>query len=325
MFGEEQMKRIIFTGVLIIMLLSGIKLDAAVSSVANGSFEADGHRILDIRVDEPNGWDVNIPQVKFGGMVDDNWKTDGKYSLTILSNAYQQFKVNDIAFVYQDVVLSDVNTIVFDVHLNTQPPGSVWNPLLRSSVVMIDDAVVWQSPAEGTDIRGTYLNQAVKINVKDKYLHRLAFGLRADVNEASTTVKYSSDWDRIAFDIHCGGAGFLDTDFNRDCSVDFNDFALLADKWLAEVDPNIQVNLSHVGDVNDSYGIIDFKDIAVLAEGWPGIEMAPLSSLCSVWLQQAAPSDPNNLFKGDDVQIHGVIDWLDLVIFVEDWLQGGFD
>jgi hypothetical protein len=258
-------------------------------------------------------------------MVDDYWVTDGQYSLTLMSNAYQAFQVNDIAFVYQNVVLSDVNTIVFDVHLDTQSPGLVWDPTLRTAVVMIDNMVVWESPSTGPDVRGEYLNQIIKIDMKDKDSHILAFGLRADVNQTTTTIKYYTDWDYITFDLHCGGNGFLDTDFNRDCSVDFNDFAFIADNWLAEVEPDIKFNLSHVGDVNSSYGIIDFKDVAVFADGWMGSDANQLESICDIWLQEVSPDDANNLFKGDDVNTHGVVDWLDLEVFVQDWLKGSYD
>jgi hypothetical protein len=36
----------------------------------------------------------------------------------------------------------------------------------------------------------------------------------------------------------CGGFGFLESDFNRDCKVDFFDFASFANSWLTTTDPH---------------------------------------------------------------------------------------
>lgn len=177
-----------------IMLLCANTIFATGHGLVNGSFE-DDKRIIDISTREPNGWDVNVPVLQFGGLVDNLFGvTDGNWSLTLYSKYYKTFEVNDIAFVWQLVDLSDVNQIFFDVHLDTY--GGVWNPAKRSAVVMIDEQVMWESPKTGSDIRGQYLNQVINLNYSQSGLHRFAIGIRADVKETAA-IEYYTDWDNI--------------------------------------------------------------------------------------------------------------------------------
>jgi hypothetical protein len=252
----------------LIMLMWANTIRADANGLVNGSFEADGYidNITD-DITDPNtltGWDVNVPAEQFDGWVGDYWVTDGDWSLTLHSKA-EAFEVGDIAYVWQDVYLSDVNQIFFDVHLDTS--GENWNPALRSAVVMIDDTVVWESPKTGTNIRGEYLNRVINVSYEDRFLHRFAIGIRADVNEPQTSIEYYTDWDNIGFDLSCGGNGFLDGDFNRDCRVDMNDLSMLADVWLEEVAIDSIYNLSSAGD-DEETGIVNFADFAVFADYW---------------------------------------------------------
>jgi hypothetical protein len=250
----------------LIMLMASNTIRADANSLVNGSFEADGYidNITD-DITDPNtltGWDVNVPE-QFDGWVGDYWVTDGDYSLTLHSKP-GAFEVDDIAYVWQDVYLSDVNQIFFDVHLDTS--GEDWNPALRSAVVMIDDTVVWESPKTGTDIRGEYLNQAINVSSEDWGLHRFAIGIMADVNEPQTSIEYYTDWDNIRLGVS-SCSEYLPGDFNKDCVVDVNDLAMLADVWLDEVAIDSIYNLSSAGD-DEETGIVNFADFAVFADYW---------------------------------------------------------
>jgi hypothetical protein len=304
----------------LIMLMWANTIRADANGLVNGSFEADGRRILDITIpgQEPNGWDVNVPTLQFAGAVDDYWVKDGDWSLTLYSIAKKTFKVNDIAYVWQDVYLSDVNQIFFDVHLDTSGPD--WNPALRSAVVMIDGTVVWESPKTGTNISGEYLNRVINVSYEDRFLHRFAIGLRADVNESGINIEYYTDWDNIGFDFSCGGNGFLDGDFNRDCRVDVKDYCMLADKWLEEVELDSKYNLSNEGDVV-GYGIIDFKDFVIFANGWETGSFEQLEGFTDLWLTNVPYDNEWNFYKGDDAAAYGVVNYADLAIFVQHWLE----
>jgi hypothetical protein len=236
--------------------------------------------------------------------------------LTLHSKA-EAFEVGDIAYVWQDVYLSDVNQIFFDVHLDTS--GEDWNPALRSAVVMIDDTVVWESPKTGTDIRGEYLNQAINVSSEDGGLHRFAIGIRADVNESGTSIEYYTDWDNIRLGvISC--SEYLPGDFNKDCRVDANDYAMLADEWLEEVEPNSIYNLSHEGDF-EGYGIINFNDFAIWADGLETIDYAELESFTDLWLSEVPYEDEWNLYKGDGGPGYGIVNFADHAVFAEHWLE----
>jgi hypothetical protein len=303
----------------LIMLMWANTIRADTNGLVNGSFEADG-RILDITVKEPNGWDVNMPIGQFGGTVDNYWVTDGQYGLIIYSNPYESFVVGDIGFVSQDVYLRDVNQIVFDIFLDTYPTYYNWDPTLRSAVVMIDDNVVCESPQNGVEIRGEYLNQVIAINYDDIGLHKLSIGLRADANEAISYVQYYAYWDNIRFKLICGGNGFPPCDFNKDCRVDASDYAMLANRWLEEVEPNSIYNLSNEGDVV-GYGIINFNDFAIWADGLETIDYEELGSFTDLWLSEVPYDNEWNLYKGDSEPSYGIVNYADLAIFVQHWLE----
>jgi hypothetical protein len=183
---------------------------------------------------------------------------------------------------------------------------------------MIDDTVVWESPKTGTDIRGEYLNQAIDVSNEDKRLHRFAIGIRADVNDASKQIEYYTDWDKIGFDLFCGGNGFPPCDFNRDCRVDANDYAMLVDRWLEEVELDSKYNLSNEG---DCCGIINFKDFAIWANGLETIDYEELESFMDLWLSEVPYDDEWNLYKGDDVPSYGIVNFADHAVFAEHWLE----
>jgi hypothetical protein len=321
---EEQVKRkSVFAAVIIMMLLTNYILGSD-STLVNGSFEADG-KIDDLRLKEPNGWtDVNLPINKFGGWVNKDWVTNGNWNLAVYSYP-ATFNINDRARVAQYVYLTDVNAIWFDLRLSTQPSYQPWDPNICSVVLEIDNEPVWESPNDKVYINGPwqYRNQMYSVNpmYNDNILHKLALILRINVAGTRPLI-YIADWDNIGFDYACGDYDFPTGDFNHDCVVDFRDYAVLAGEWLNGTDP---CNPNHIcdlykGDESQSYGVINFRDFAIYAEGWD-CNMVELGNFAAGWLYEVDTNDPYNLYHGDDVEPTGIIDLEDLAIFGENWLE----
>jgi hypothetical protein len=320
---EEQVKRkSVFAAVIIMMLLTNYILGND-STLMNGSFEADG-KIDDLRLKEPNGWtDVNLPINKFGGWVNKDWVTNGNWNLTVYSYPVA-FNINDKARVAQYVYLTDVNAIWFDLRLRTQPSYQSWDPNICTVVLEIDNESVWESPNDKVYVNGPwqYLNQMYSVNriYNDSGLHKLALILRINVT-GTQPLTYIADWDNIRFGLFsqaCGDYGYPTGDFNHDCVVDFRDYAVLAGEWLNETDP---CNPNHICDLyNLDYGVINFRDFAVYAEGWD-CNTARFGNFAEVWLQEVDANDPYNLYHGDDVEPIGRIDLADLAIFGGNWLK----
>jgi hypothetical protein len=282
------------------------------SIIKNGSFEADGY-IGDIDVKAPKYWcDVNLPENKFYGYVDDDWGTQGydsgNYrSLTIYSFEYGIFAVNDMGTVSQQVYFEeDVNELIFDVNLATYG-GEPWDPAKRTAFVLIDGNEVWESNSVGSDVRGEYLNQSYTIDdkYKDANTHTVTLGLRANVS-GTPFIEYLTHWDFIKFNKNCGGLGFLPQDFDLDCYVDMDDFKLLVDVWLVE-EPNKKYDLFEDG-------IIDFHDFALFTEYW----MA--NTYWENW-------GDDNCYEVEllisDIDDSGEVDYGDMLVLVDNWLDTG--
>jgi len=325
---EELVKRkSVFAAVIIMMLLTNYMLGND-SVLVNGSFEADGV-IPDLTVEDPNGWtDVNMPvdvngMYLFGGWVFNEWKTNGNWSLTVFSMGEMTFNINDRAWVAQYVYLTDVNAIRFDLRLSILPELQPWDPNICTVFLEIDNEPVWESPKDKVyDGPWQYLNQMYSVGpmYNDNILHKLALVLRMKV-AGKRPLNYIADWDNIRFDKFgqaCGGSGYPTGDFNHDCVVDFLDYAVLAGEWLNETDP---CNPNYICDLSKSdYGVINFRDFAVYAEGWD-CNTAELGMMADVWLEEVKANDQSNLYHGDDVEPIGIIDFEDLAIFGENWLE----
>lgn len=307
-----------------IMLILANKIFARPGQLVNSSFE-DDRWITDISVKAPHGWDVNMPAMKFAGWVSNDWATQGSFSLILSSNWYTTFEANDMTTISQQSLLGDAKRLFFDLKLDTYPTGKIWDPNKRMAAILIDDQVVWKSDIFSGDIRGVHPNQYFDINISDRQIHTLSLALIADANEywLNADTIYYVYWDNVGLDLACDGNGFLDGDFNRDCRVDMNDFCLLADLWLADVDLYSLFNLSHTGDVN-TQGIINFNDYAIWAQGWDPNDVNDVNQLQefkTVWLTEVPTDNAWNLYKADDIPKHGIIDADDLAIFVKNWLE----
>ncbi len=315
------MSRLFVSLVVIVMLLSIYSVGAYAGEIVNGSFEDDGW-IDDITVEEPNGWDVNMPG-NFGGWVYSDWVTDGSFNLTVSSFWYTAFEANDVALVSQQVILKDVKRIIFDVKLDTYP-DYVWDPNKRTAAVLIGDEIVWVSDVLGEDVRGEYFEQVIDVNVNDDEPHILSLALIADVNEEWLDVDtiYYADWDYIGFD--CRGMGVLPGDFNRDCVVNEEDLRMLTEVWLNWFDSRDKYNLYDSNDIG-AYGIINFRDYAVFADVRDSNDFSDLEAFTDVWLDEVPADYEWNLYKGDDVWPLDIIDFLDVAVFAENWLVSSYD
>lgn len=262
------MRNFIAGGAIMLMLFTAGRANADVCEIVNGSFEDDGP-ISDVIVQEPNGWEPNVPSGKFTASIDASWSTDGRFSLFLSSLWYKAFDANDAAIVSQDVILDDVNEITFDLKMDTYS-GSGWDPNNATAVVMIDDEIVWEPNSAKTDIRGEYIGQsyAVQDKFRDGSPHKLSVGLRINIDKQSGFSDfYLVRWDSIDCVIFCDGGGLLAGDFNRDCLVDTNDLQQAADVWLLQVESGDKYNLFRDDDL-DGFGTINFYDLAILADNW---------------------------------------------------------
>ncbi len=266
--AEEIMKRVINYSAVLIVLLAAYAMPVGGSVIVNGSFEANKW-ISDISVKDPNGWDVNAPPSgNLGGYVSNGWATEGNFSLTLNSYWYTAFEANDMIYVAQDVLLTDVNHISFDLQLDTYPTGYAWNINKRTAAVLIDDEIVWSSDIFDSNAVGVHTGQSVNINITDGAPHKLSLALIADVDEEMFDVDttYYAYWDNVRLGmVAC--IEYLPEDFNMDCRVDAADLAMLANVWLDNVEAGSMYNLSHKGD-NGEVGIVNFYDFAVFAQKW---------------------------------------------------------
>jgi hypothetical protein len=261
---EGLMRNLLINVTIIAVLLTAGLAQAGVCEIVNRSFEDDG-LINDVTQQEPNGWDVNVPSDKFTISTNTSWSTDGRFSLFVSSQWYRPFTAGDEASVSQQINLTDIIEIKFDLKLDTY--SGIWDPNLIIAIVLIDDDVVWEPNSASPDIRGEYIGQsyAVEDKYRDDELHTLSFGLRVNVNaESGFPEFYRVWWDSIDC---CNSESLLVGDLNRDCYVDVEDLILTADVWLNEVDPNDEINMFKEDDWA-GYGIINFYDFAIFADYW---------------------------------------------------------
>jgi len=262
-------RNLILIGVFMAMLFAANPMQASNCEIINGSFEYDG-RINDIAKQDPNGWIADVNSGKFTAKTDTSWSTDGNFSLNIFSQGFTPFVAGEKATVSQQVFLTGVNEIKFDLKMDTYT-GAKWNADNATAFMMIDDEVVWEPNSTDSELRGVHTDQS--FTVEDKYKdgnsHTLSFGLRINVDTANGFFEfYHTWWDSIeCINSICDGSDLLDGDFNQDCFVDIYDLRLAADVWLVEVPSSDQYNLYKDDDIDDN-GIINFLDLSILADNW---------------------------------------------------------
>ena len=311
------MHRYRYLGIVVALLAVVSAVRGEDCQVFNGSFEID-EWINDLALEDPNGWDVNMPTGKFRGYVRSDWVTDGGYNLTLYADWFVQYNAGDMATVSQQIDLTDVNEVLFDLRLDTFN-STPWDPNTATAVILIGDDVVWDSNQATSDVRGEYIGQSFVVGDKyrDGQPHTLALGLKINVTEMLFE-RFITQWDMFTCTLFCNGGGLLSGDINRDCYVETNDLALLVDAWLHEVDPDSRCNLYREDD-SAGYGTIGFGDFAVYALGWDG-SMATLGEFADVWLHEVDLDDQHNLFKDDDVAPSGIVNSLDFATLADNWL-----
>ena len=309
------MKEKIVLAVVMIMMLSANKIRAGVSVVENGSFEEDGTAIADITAEIPHGWDdVNMPSGWFGGSVYADWATHGDYYLNLYTYAYGTFAADETITISQQVYLADVNQIIFDVKLDTTY-GDPWDPAKRTAVMLIDGTVVWESNSVGADVGGDYFDQTVDVNgIYDASPHTLTLGLRANMSETSY-VDYRTQWDFVRFDTYCEGFGFLQGDINLDCYVDWLDLEMLAGQWLVE-SPAEKYDL-----FQDANNIVNFNDFAVLADSWMANSYELDSTLMAMDLNYDGIVNFIDYAILAEDWSSGAADYNDIAVLADEWLQ----
>ncbi len=284
----------------VVVLLCGCA-QAGVSVIMNGSFENNA-RSVDYIVDEPPyRWcDVDLPDYKFGGSIWSDWSTDGDFGLVIYSYEWANFDVNDLATVTQQVYLADAEKIVFDLQLDTTY-NDVWDPNMRTAVLLIDDEVVWESSSVGGDVRGEYLNQAYVIDEKHKdgNSHALSLGLRADT-EGTPWVEYRTRWDSVRL---CGDMDYLPSDDpNYDCLVGFYD-PLTCDPEYSNCEP------------------LELEPLDFDNDGMVG--PYELFALSSDWLEDGVCRG-TNVYEPNDPAMAGVVDFRDFAVLARKWMHSDF-
>jgi hypothetical protein len=244
------MKKLAVIGIMIVVLFAANRVQAQSCQIINGSFEDPGW-IPDITVQEPNGWDVNIPAGKFGGYVDNDWVTDANWNLTLYTQ-WVKLDANNTAIVSQELDLTDANEIIFDLKMELLS-GAQWDPNKVCAVVLIDGEVAWDSNNLSS---GEYYDRVYTVEDKyrDETLHTVSFGMRVKVSEKLWQT-YITYWDYI----ECVCFECLPEDFNRDGFVNFLDFAMLANYWgeAAPAEYDLVVD-----------GTIDEYDLDVFVEYW---------------------------------------------------------
>ncbi len=268
------------------------------SVVRNGSFEMDGpinHVSANTR---PRYWcDVGYNASVFSMSVDGTWKTDGTYSLSMVTGVFVIFEANDAATISQSVYLKGVDKIIFDTQLYYV--GGSWDPSIITSRVLIDGNEVWNS--NGLTFSAGQFEGEVSIDVneiyKDEKPHILSLELRTNLGVISFE-SYIAQWDNIRF--YSGCTGLIPGDFTGDCIVDINDLAVFTNGWLKPDGPDLN------GD-----GVNNFIDFAVFAAFW-GTSGNPDST-----------QPPQDNLLNADLNDDGIVDYQDVFIFSNSWLADG--
>ncbi len=302
---------------MIALVMTGWAAVATADEVlGNPSFEDDG-MIGDITSEEISYWDVNMMPELFGGWIDADLVTHGYYNLTLFSNSSVELVEGDIAKVYQNVDLYNVNQISFDVTLSIFGSGS-WANNDCNAVIMIDDDVVW---SQGN--AGTYNGQTVNIDYDDHKKREVALALVIET-DMLPVFYYMTDWDDFQTQASCNGNGFLQGDLDRDCDVDEDDLELLANQWLNELSDYHKCNLAHNDDCN-SVAIINLNDYAQ-AINVEGETIPAIDGVTKAWLKNVKTwhkGYSSNYYTDDDEMIEsiGIINFLDYSILSQNWQQ----
>ncbi len=99
-------------------------------------------------------------------------------------------------------------------------------------------------------------------------------------------------------------------DFDLDRDVDFQDFAIFSEQWMLE---RLSMDISE----NKGDGIVNFLDWAVLTNDSENMNIGELDLFSNQWLKSGAHTGDIAPESASD----GKVDGLDLILFVENWLE----
>ena len=276
--------------ILVILILSAALPIQAASLITNGSFETDGL----------TSWDVDIPD-NFRIYVDDDWSTHGANSLRTSSVIYDYYDAGDAAYISQQVDLTGVNELIFDVNLSSYDTGpGPWDGTKVTAFVSIDAPQNYRLTT-ASDADGAYYDVNAPL---DSYtgIHTLYFGMKVGVT-GMLMESYNVQLDFVKLDAFCGGFGHFVSDLNRDCYVDFADLKIMADNWLRD-------DLIPADDYLDLApdGYIDLFDFVVFADEW---------MQCTYWADINCFEVPLDLSA--DINIDGIVNFFDYEILSANW------
>ena len=319
---------------------------AGAGVVRNGSFEMDGPINYVTANTRPRYWcDVSYNPSIFSANLDNNWKTDGSYSLALFTNTFVTFEPNGTATISQSVYLNSVAQIIFDIFLYAGY-GS-WDPNIVTARILIDGNETWNSDGL-TFVAGQFSGEiAIDVNgiYKDEKNHVMSLQLRTDSGTYSYA-QYVAQWDNVRF--YAGCSGSVPGDFTGDCVVDINDLAFFAKGWLKSGGPDFTgdgvINFADFAVFADFWqdnlldadlnkdGIVDYGDILVFSENWlgdggPVTNFADSAVFADFWGVTSEPGStaqpPQDNLLDADLNDDGIVDYGDVLMFSEDWLGDG--
>jgi hypothetical protein len=139
------MKRLLAAVPAAVLICCGL-CNATVSVVKNGSFENDGY-IGNVQNTKPEYWcSANYDSSKFDASINNDWATNGSFSLTMYSYMYTNFVQNDSATITQSVYLDGAEQLIFDIYLYADYGG--WKTDVVTASVLIDDIEVLFIPTD---------------------------------------------------------------------------------------------------------------------------------------------------------------------------------
>ncbi len=248
----------------ITVLAMSVGMCATANGIVNPSFEDDGDIFSVAFFGAPTGWTESLPG-NYDAKVSTDWSTNGIYSLSIFAKARTYYSFSQAAM-SQDVNFTDHNNLVFDfkaIAIKTADTND-WDNTKFRAFVDINGVTVWESPNDVNVIE----NQIIDVSGYSG-IANLSLGIKVLSLYEAFEYSYNTIWDNIRLTndtvfLPCGGNGYLDTDLNYDCYVDFNDMKIILDNWLNDdfdgMPPYGQlINI-------DGSGLVNFMDYSMVAD-----------------------------------------------------------
>lgn len=265
-----------------LMLMVTAAMIVGMCSLANGivnpSFEEDGD-IFSINLfgTPPTGWTESISG-NMDGQVNTDWSSVGLYGVKLFAQAKSFTSISE-SKLSQEIDVTDFNNLVFDFYGYSSKTNDIndWDPTRVTAFVAIDGNDIWNSPND-VSIDVLY-NNVIDVSGYSGTVN-MSFGIRVDKLFETFQYSHNTFWDnfRLTNDTEffpCGGNGYLDTDLNYDCVIDFIDLNIIVDNWLRE-DFNDMPPYGQLIDIDES-GKVDFIDYTMVSNDM-GLTTEPTDS-----------------------------------------------